>query len=404
MNSRLPNVLYLSADGLTDPLGQSQILPYLVGLSSSYAITVVTFDKKKRFKLEKNHVEKICLDHNIKWISLPFHNKPPVVSTLFDLYVLRKRITLLHRESNFVVVHCRSYVTSLVGLWMKRKYKVKFIFDMRGFWADERIESGLWKKSNPIQRWIYRFFKKKEAEFLNDADQIISLTKNAKSIMESWSISTPITVIPTCTDLNLFNPSLITEAKKRSLKHSLGIADDVFVLVYLGSWGTWYMTSEMLDFFSALKSKNAQAKFLILSPDEIELNQYPFAKDVIVRTVRRTEVPEYLCIATAAVAFVKPTFSKKASSATKIGELLAMNLPVITNSGWGDIDLMEYPCLVVIHDTSKVSMHKALERLFSMNIENCNLRQGNDDSLSLENGINQYEKVYQNILRSEEKL
>ncbi len=45
------NVLYISYDGMTDPLGQSQVLPYLIGLSEQgYAFDLISFEKKERFE------------------------------------------------------------------------------------------------------------------------------------------------------------------------------------------------------------------------------------------------------------------------------------------------------------------------------------------------------------------
>ena len=42
-------VLYITYDGMTDPLGQSQVLPYLVGLSEKgYKFTILSFEKKER--------------------------------------------------------------------------------------------------------------------------------------------------------------------------------------------------------------------------------------------------------------------------------------------------------------------------------------------------------------------
>ena len=40
------SVLYLSYDGLMEPLGQSQILPYLRQLAKGRKITLITFEKK----------------------------------------------------------------------------------------------------------------------------------------------------------------------------------------------------------------------------------------------------------------------------------------------------------------------------------------------------------------------
>ena len=71
----------------------------------------------------------------------------------------------------------RSYLPALVGLRMKRRLGVPFVFDMRGFWPEERVEGGLWDLSNPLFRTVFGYFKRREAEFLNEAGHIVSLTE-----------------------------------------------------------------------------------------------------------------------------------------------------------------------------------------------------------------------------------
>ena len=39
--------LFITYDGLLDPLGQSQILPYLKIIAKEYPINVLSFEKKK---------------------------------------------------------------------------------------------------------------------------------------------------------------------------------------------------------------------------------------------------------------------------------------------------------------------------------------------------------------------
>ena len=41
----MPKVLYVSYDGLMEPLGQSQILSYLTRLAKDYDITLVSYEK-----------------------------------------------------------------------------------------------------------------------------------------------------------------------------------------------------------------------------------------------------------------------------------------------------------------------------------------------------------------------
>lgn len=332
------SVLYLTYDGLTDPLGQSQILPYLCGLSEAgYKITIISFEKKDRFHEKYNLIKNLCNAHNLNWRPLKYHKAPSVLSTIYDLLKLRIAVSFFLKRNNCDILHCRSYPTSLIGLWAKRKFGVKFIFDMRGFWADERVEGGLWSLKNPLTFLIYKFFKKKEVTFLKECDSVVSLTTAAKKYLVS-EFNIPeqkIIVIPCSVDLDLFDPAKISSVEKSNLQKKLGLASDDYVLLYLGSLGTWYMYNEMVEFYEVFKKRNPKAKFLFLTPDQDKVQR---RDDFIVATVNRSEVPLYCSIAHAAIFFIKPSFSKMASSATKLAEVMAMRLEVVTNPGWGDID------------------------------------------------------------------
>jgi hypothetical protein len=175
------NILYLSYDGLTDPLGQSQILPYLSGLAfnENYKITIISFEKPSNYNENKNLILAITKKNNIKWIPLKYSKRPPILSTIWDLYQLNKLIEKLIKEG-VDLIHCRSYITSLMGLKIKKKYKTPFIFDMRGFYANERIDGKIWDKNHLIFKHVYNYFKKKEKEFLQYSNHTISLTSNGK--------------------------------------------------------------------------------------------------------------------------------------------------------------------------------------------------------------------------------
>ena len=145
--------------------------------------------------------------------------------------------------------------------FIQKKYNIPFIFDMRGFYADERVDGKIWSKSHFIYKHIYNYFKKKEKEFLQSSQHTISLTKNGKKEIESWNLpnQSPISIIPCCTDEKLFKKQNIID--KRS---ELGIHKDDFVISYVGSIGTWYMLDEMLDFFKELTQKKENTKLLFI--------------------------------------------------------------------------------------------------------------------------------------------
>jgi glycosyltransferase involved in cell wall biosynthesis len=400
------DVLYLSYDGLTDPLGQSQILPYLCGLSKrGYRIQILSFEKKDRIQSGYNNINSICSQYSIAWIPLTYHKKPPIVSTLWDLFVAYKKAARLVGSGKIALVHCRSYLMSLVGVLLKEKYGVKFLFDMRGFWADERVEGGLWNLRNPLYRLTYRYFKKKENLFLREADHIISLTDNGKTVISSAGCQKPITVIPCCVDTVYFDPSTICEEDRIGLRRKLDISEDDFVLLYLGSIGTWYMLNEMFAFFNLL-NRNGGAKFLIVTTDsENEIRKTASTKNIdlnriIVKKAERHEVPLYISIAHGSVLFIKPTFSKRASSPTKLGEVLSMGIPVVANASVGDNDfLFASDAIGVLVDDFNFETEGTLHWISAlMNKSHDEIRDFAKKKLSLKMGVDSYECVYKELI------
>jgi glycosyltransferase involved in cell wall biosynthesis len=386
-------VLFISFDGLSDPLGQSQILPYLCGLASrDISITILSLEKKYRYEKQKNQLLQKCRSKNIDWVPLPYSTGIPVFSQIANARKLIRHAERLQQEKSFSIAHCRSYISALAGLKLKTKYNVKFLFDMRGFWADERIEGGIWNTHNPIYFAIYKFFKRKESEFLTRADHVVSLTFNAKREIESWPIKcAPITIIPTCVDMDLFDPKTITVETLEMTRRLLGISENEKVLLYLGSWGSWYLTNDMLQLFQQLKLKGIVSRFLIVTMDQVDLSGIANPTDVIVRPVPRTEVPIYISLATLAVCMVKPTFSKKASSATKVGEIMAMNVPIIINAGWGDVDMLynSFPEHVKLINSPSENFTNFVPK------PSVDVRSQLKEQLSLEGGIDAYKKIYQ---------
>ena len=131
------NVLFVSYDGMTDPLGQSQVIPYLAGLTKEgYTFTILSCDKPEKYKANKTYVEKLIAPYPIKWVSIPYHKKPPVLSSVYDFFKLKQTAKKLHFEHKFDMVHTRPGLPQLVALYLKKKLGIKFLNDIRGFWAD----------------------------------------------------------------------------------------------------------------------------------------------------------------------------------------------------------------------------------------------------------------------------
>jgi len=318
-----------------------------------------------------------------------------------------KQVSLyLHKRHQFEIVHCRSYIPALVGLRFK-KMGVKFVFDMRGFWADERVDGGLWNLENKLFKTIYSFFKRKEKQFIANADYTISLTRNGKKEIESWETTpqnTKIKVIPCCANLDLFDVRTIKNEDLIEAKNTINVTEDQFILGYVGSIGTWYMLPEMLDFFIELQKSKPNAIFLFVTGEskeniEKEANSKGIRSEAIrVISVLHKDVPKMIALMNASVFFIRPTYSKKASSPTKQGEIMAMGVPLICNSDVGDTDeiVNKYHSGVVVNEFSVKSYQAALNQLgeFDANA----IIQGANDYFSLSEGVKKYASVYSEIL------
>ncbi len=402
------NCLYISYDGMTDPLGQSQVLPYLIGLSKhAIKFHLISFEKKERYSANEATIRSICQKANIEWHPLTYTKKPPLLSTMYDLWRMKRLAYRLHRKHSFEIAHCRSYVAALAGLSMKKRYGTKFLFDMRGFWADERIDGGIWKLDNPLFKFVYSFFKRKEKEFLIEADHTISLTYAGKKEIESWFKASDfmplITVIPCCVDLALFKPSSISADERNSLQQALKISPDSHVLGYVGSIGTWYMLPEMLDYFSVLLKTQPNAIFLFVTQEAPEtLLKAAKTHNIPEETIRITAcnhnmVPLHISLFSASIFFIRPSYSKKASSPTKLGELMAMGIPVVCNAGVGDTDTIvsEYSAGKIV--ALDALNHISEDEIISFPFDQHQTQEGAQTYFGLENGVQKYLGVYRSL-------
>ena len=171
--------------------------------------------------------------------------------------------------------------------------------------------------------------------------------------------------------MHLFNYQNIDSAKINTIKKELNISEEQFILSYIGSIGTWYMLPEMLRFFSMLKQNKPNSIFLFVTKDNPDFiydeaeRQSLNKDDIIVVPSERNDIPNYINISHASIFFIKPCFSKKASSPTKQGELMSMGIPVICNSGIGDTDLIinETDSGILVHSFSDEEYKKAIDKI-----------------------------------------
>jgi len=324
-----------------EPLGQSQVRQYLRGLARDHCVTLMSFEKSvdlddaERRERMRSAVE----SEGISWVPLRYHKRPTLPATALDVttgvavasaLILRRRIEL---------VHARGYVASTIALALKRALGVPFIFDMRGFWADEKVEAG----SISEESAVFRGIKRLEASFLVEAAAVVSLTHAAVRVMRDMPSmqgrSQRFRVIPTCTNLDAFR--LSTAPRDRG--------EASFVLGYVGAVGAWDVFDEVARCFKVLLETKPGAKLLVINRgghDYIEssLTKNGVPRDrVELRAVEHAAVPEQIRRMDAGAFFYKPGRSRAARAPTKLGEFLASGVPCLASAGVGDVDSIVVP-------------------------------------------------------------
>jgi glycosyltransferase involved in cell wall biosynthesis len=398
-------VLFISYDGLLDPLGQSQIMPYLIGIKSfGWHVSVVSFEKKRFYANENYETKRSEIFKIIEWYPLLYSSKYGKLAKIYDLFKMILFCSLLVIGKRHTVLHCRSYQAMLVGCLIKVFTRVQLIFDMRGLWIDDRVDGDAWPQSRTIYRLAYKISKYIEVWMLKRANHIIVLTRKAElEVAKIAKLShSPISVIPCCADFDYFKPDINLRGRQRE---KFGFGKDEVVLVYAGSIGTVYLFNEMIRMFLVL-SKRYRMRFLVISHDwgvdtlrqaEYILGNELF-RQIIFTSGTRDDMPKLLSAADIAVSFRKASYSQLACFPTKFAESLAFGLPVISNSGVGDMDsVTEELNAGQIVDLDEQNCFEQIDLIRVLNLGGPSLRERARKLLGIEHAYEKYRTVYENF-------
>jgi glycosyltransferase involved in cell wall biosynthesis len=361
-------VLFISYNGMLDPLGQSQVLPYLRELAKrGVRFTLLSFERDKAFTGEGiKQGEQLCdklKTRGIEWHRLRYHQRPSIPATIYDVMRGFSKAGALVRRNRIEMVHARGHIPATIALLLKRRFGIKMIFDLRGLMAEEYVDAEHWREGG----LPYRITKAAERRILRATDGIVTLTERIWPIIKDWQglrgRAVHHEVIPCCVDLSLFKFSDEDRARRR---RELGLADRL-VMVYSGSLDGWYLTEQMADFFAAFQKQNRDAHLLWLTTGSHDrVRELMSARSIgsdnfSVRAVASADVASYLAAADVGLAFIKRCVSKIASSPTKNGEYLACGLPLVLNAGVGDSDQLinEWQAGVLIEDFGEEDYLKA---------------------------------------------
>jgi glycosyltransferase involved in cell wall biosynthesis len=394
MKEKTKSILYISYDGIMEPLGRSQVLSYLENLSDEFSINLLTFEKKSDLATRESldDIKEVCKEANIKWSYCTYHKDPTLIATIYDILIgfIKALYFSIWRGVN--IVHIRSYIPGLMILPIVILLRKKLIFDMRGMWADEKADRGGWDREGRV----YKFFKILEELLLKQSDHVITLTdESIKLLNSSYDLEEgKFTKIPTCVDTSLF--------KLKSVEKNSTI-----VFGHLGSVDTAYDIDPILLLLKKV-SKFASARINFINRGSHEFIKERCAelkvdKNLVsIKSADRESLANQISEISIGCFFAKENLSIKASMPTKIGEFLSCGKPILCNSFNQDIcELINNNQIGMLCDFSNLrdgnDTYQEIRSLLNSSSLESNCQNLSNNFFSLRTGVASYRKIYNSL-------
>jgi len=390
--------LYLTRNGLLEPLGQSQVMAYLRGLSRDYAITLITYEKDedRADSTRMTAARAECEALGIAWMPQRFRPRPqilaPALSMMRMAWLVRREV----RRRSIGLIHARSYIPAAVALLVGRMTRTPFIFDMRALWPEELITAGRLHRGSLLHKAIVAA----ETSCLRRAAGVVSLTHAAVDHLKREHpqalAGQRIAVIPTCADLDRFTPATIPPKNR--------------VIGCLGTLTSgWFRLDWLSSFLSSVAVRDPDIRFELTTrddPGQIRAGMPADLQDrVSVAPSAQDKVQDVLHGQIASVMFFTDGLSKLGSSPTRMGEVLGCGLPVIANEGVGDVAriVRDHGVGVLVKGASPDDMRSAWDELQVLLADPglaARCRKAAEDIFSLKKGTEAYRALYADVLRA----
>lgn len=324
------NCLYFSYDGLLDPLGQSQVLPYLDSLMlAGHSFAVISYEKEQRSPEEMLTLARRLNEAGVEWVRLPFRTGTFqfVKRIALGIHALRKVGSRIRPD----IVHLRGFMPAVI--FKLSLLRVPHLYDFRGFAVEEWADIGKIRPSS----LPHQVLRKMDRNAVETACGLVVLEKSAESLLrKTYRVpDVPLKVIRTCTDVSLYQPRKDSDALSPR---------DSIAFVHLGGARRPYRPDLALRLVAQLLNAGIDCRIDFLNErDHAEIisvaTTLGFPQDrMTILKLNQKEVPRALEGYDCGLVFLDSSPWRRVCSPTKIGEYFAAGLPVVSTEG---IDVLE---------------------------------------------------------------
>ena len=325
----MAKALYFSYDGLLDPLGQSQIVPYVSAISAAgHSVTIVSYEKVERTKEQIKLMEIKLQKIGVNWVYLEFKSGKfwAIKRLISGVFLINKLCS--HIQPDFM--HLRGLIPAII--FQLSRSKVPSLYDFRGFALGEWIDIGKITKSS----LLYCVLKQLDRKAVKSASGLVVLEESAKRLLkETYDVpNVPLKVIRTCTDVKRYT-------KRKNIKNK---GNSTLRFVFLGGARFPYRPDLALMLIEKLIEHGVDCNIdFINQGDRVIIEKAndltSISKEKIqILDCEHSEIPEILATYDCGMVMVESSHWRRVCSPTKMGEYLASGLPVISLEGIDAID------------------------------------------------------------------
>ncbi len=330
------SLLFIAWDGPDVNYLEGLFMPIFAGLLDDYDIHIMQFTWGDENKTALLHHK--CAQLGVHYTREEIYRKPVATAgVIITLLKGAKSIQKYVAKNNISILMPRSTMPAwMVMRAIKYCPQIRLVFDADGLPLEERVDFAGLKKTG----FQYKYLKSIEQGIINQADVVLARTQKA---VQYLTVGKAVSASKFFVVVNGRNEEVFKPAVKMGnpIRKKLGIPDCALLVVYAGSLGPQYCLGEMIALFKILQEKKHNSYLLLLTGSQ----QYAannaqlwagLEKNVVVANVPFSEVPLYLSLADAALAFRRDYFSMAGVAPVKLGEYLLSGLPVVLTPNTGD--------------------------------------------------------------------
>lgn len=327
----MSSLLYVTADGLLEALGFSQVVRVVEALAQrGWRYSIVSLEKPKDLERGARVREvRARLDAaGVSWRFVPYAATGSGRDAARNQLALVEAATTLARRGAVAGVHARAYHGAFAAFSAWLAHRTPYLFDARSYWFDERLEEGRWF-TTPLRLGIARGV---EHQLFAHAGGVVTLTELQADDVRSGrfgpSRHRAVQCITTCADFDDFVRRPASECARVPAPVRAQLAGKS-VLGVIGSINRSYLVDETLGLARRVLARSADAHLLILGSQHEEYARRVAAAGIAPDrvTITRAEhdaMPQWLSLIDWGLLLLDPASpAKRASMPTKLAEFFA---------------------------------------------------------------------------------